>query len=110
MKTQPQHDWKEGDILVSTWGYNQTNVDFYRVEEVRGKQKVILSHLENKTVADHEITIEVVPCLESPVSDEKIVKMVLTRDSRHYVKIRNFMTAVKWSGKPVQETGWCYGH
>jgi hypothetical protein len=26
-----------GDILVASWGYDQTNVDFYEVTEVAGK-------------------------------------------------------------------------
>ena len=29
--------WKVGDILVSSWGYDQTNVDFYEITEARGK-------------------------------------------------------------------------
>lgn len=32
-----QHTLEVGSILVSTWGYEQTNVDFYQVTEVNGK-------------------------------------------------------------------------
>lgn len=38
---------KVGDVLVSSWGYEQTNVDFYRVERVVGKQTVELVRLGN---------------------------------------------------------------
>ena len=119
----PQHDLREGDILCSTWGYDQTNVDFYRVEEIRGKKKVMLSHLRNKTVANHTTTVEVVPCEESSlVSNKNFAKMVQTKTElyqapwghgtrfRHYVKITNYQTAVKWHGQPMHETAWGYGH
>ncbi len=122
MKTiTPQHDLQEGDILCSTWGYDQTNVDFYRVEEIRGKKKVMLSHLRNKTVANHTTTVEVVPCEDSvnelkhmdPLLKQKwqMARMVLTRpDSKNFIKITNYQTAVKWHGQPMRETAWGYGH
>lgn len=31
------HDYKVGDILVSSWGYEQTNVDFYQVVGITPK-------------------------------------------------------------------------
>ena len=30
-----------GDILVSSWGYDQTNVDFYEVTELAGKYVIV---------------------------------------------------------------------
>lgn len=32
-----QHTLKVGDILYSSWGYDQTNIDFYQVTAVKGK-------------------------------------------------------------------------
>lgn len=34
------HDVKVGDIFRASWGYDQTNVDFYQVIEVRGKHGI----------------------------------------------------------------------
>lgn len=36
-----QHPYKPGDIFKSSWGYDQTNIDWYEVLEVRGKQLVM---------------------------------------------------------------------
>ena len=38
---------KQGDILVSSWGYEQTNVDFYEVVKVTAKT-VTLIPIERK--------------------------------------------------------------
>lgn len=40
---------KKGDIFVSSWGYDQTNYDFYRVEKVSASGKTVtLIRLENE--------------------------------------------------------------
>lgn len=36
------HDYKVGDLLVSSWGYDQTNVDFYEVVALKGAKNVVL--------------------------------------------------------------------
>ena len=33
---------KVGDIFEMSWGYEQTNVDFFRVEELKGKTQVVI--------------------------------------------------------------------
>lgn len=35
------HGFKVGDIIVNSWGWEQTNIDFYEVTGLRGKQIVI---------------------------------------------------------------------
>lgn len=37
IKANFQNPFVIGDILSSSWGYEQTNVDFYQVKEVKGK-------------------------------------------------------------------------
>ncbi len=32
-----EHGFKEGDILYASWGYEQTNIDFYQITGVKGK-------------------------------------------------------------------------
>ena len=43
------HDLKAGDILVASWGYDQTNVDFYEVAAVVGKNTVELVQVACQT-------------------------------------------------------------
>ncbi len=33
---------KCGDIFTCSWGYEQTNVDFFKVEKIRGTKQVLL--------------------------------------------------------------------
>lgn len=40
-----EHDLREDDILCSSWGYGQTNVDFYQVVRITPK-KVVLRELQ----------------------------------------------------------------
>ena len=40
------HTANVGDILVASWGYDQTNIDFYQVVELRGKTMVMLRELK----------------------------------------------------------------
>ena len=42
-------DIKVGDLYCSSWGYDQTNVDFYQVTEVKGKSFTI-KEIASKTV------------------------------------------------------------
>lgn len=39
---------KVGDIFVMSWGYEQTNVDFFRVEKLRGKKQVVIKEVHLK--------------------------------------------------------------
>jgi hypothetical protein len=35
--SEPKHDIKPGDIVYNSWGYDQTNIDFYQVVAVTAK-------------------------------------------------------------------------
>ncbi len=39
---------KEGDLLNSCWGYDQTNVEFFKVKRVLGKNYIIIQELGRK--------------------------------------------------------------
>lgn len=47
VKTEAQNELgvKVGDIFEMSWGYEQTNVDFFRVKELRGKTQVVLQEV-----------------------------------------------------------------
>jgi hypothetical protein len=48
-----QMPYKVGDILHHSWGYDQTNCDFYQVVEAK-KASVILKKIGAKTVPGSE--------------------------------------------------------
>ena len=62
--TSMPHTLNIGDILVSSWGWEQTNVDFYQVVGLRGKFVVQLQ----------EIGCESIGCEGSYMSDMVIAK------------------------------------
>lgn len=41
--------FKIGTILYSCWGYDQTNIDWYQVKEIKGK-KLLLQRIQSKIV------------------------------------------------------------
>ena len=44
-RTNP-HTLKVGDVLYCSWGYAQTNVDYFKVSEVIGKRIIIIVGLD----------------------------------------------------------------
>lgn len=48
------HGLKVGDVLVSSWGYDQTNIDFYQVVALVGKRSVSLREI-GREVLDTEL-------------------------------------------------------
>lgn len=88
-----------GDILVSSWGYEQTNVDFYQVVEVKPSRKAIVireicSDLNTDAAAFMSGTV-------TPIPDNFKGKPMLKRvQPGDYVRIESFANARKWDGKP----------
>ncbi len=100
-----KHDFKEGDVLVSSWGYDQTNVDFYQVVEVLGAM-IAVREIAQKTVRETQGTDYVVAV------PDKFVGPVLKRKpgTGGYVKIDDVQRARKWDGRPEYQTAAGYGH
>lgn len=83
-----------GDIYYDSWGYDQTNVDFYQIIEVKNKS-VVLQEIGCKTVKGSE---GMMCCNVEPDPTNKIkepfLKPVLTRVSydnsvHHYIHSRH---------------------
>ena len=60
MKNAPEsmEGFAPGAVLAYSWGYDQTNVDFYEVLERRGKYTVILRQLEADKVEDSHLAMQ----------------------------------------------------
>jgi hypothetical protein len=48
-RAKPEHDLKVGDVVRSSWGYDQTNVNHYQITKLIGKRTV-----EVRELAEHE--------------------------------------------------------
>lgn len=100
-----------GDILVSTWGYGQINVSFFKVTHVTDKSiKYIKLRKEVKSRSvpyEYVVPVDDVAAL-GPQKPKR--KKVHVGSSGDYIAIESYMIAHKWTGNPVGETMLQYGH
>lgn len=97
-------DLKEGDILYCSWGYDQTQVDFYKVKEVLGNNRIKIVPMtavvkEQSTGADYMVAGE--------EKGEPMLK--IANGKQNSVKITSFSNAYLWDGQPKYETAFGYG-
>lgn len=90
-----------GQILYSSWGYDQTNVDFYRIEQRRGNF-VTLQELESAESSDgaQSMTGRVVPLEPHQARGEPIRRKVHAMPGTTFVKINSYAFAYPWDGTP----------
>lgn len=98
---------KVGDIFYTSWGYDQTNVNFYKVVSVKGRQTVELQEIGSKIVStDGGPSTHVIADPKRLVKDKTLTKRVV--DNK--IKIESYATGWLWGGKPVYETASGWGH
>lgn len=85
-----------GDILYSSWGWEQTNIDFYQVVAIRGSA-VDLRQLDQRTTEDGYMCGTTVP-----LPDVFKGKTHTHRLSKNYIRIDSCRTAWKWDGQPLR--------
>ncbi len=105
-----QH-FKVGDIILNSWGYEQTNVDFFIVEEVLNKKirvrSIGQSNVEG-SMYSHGMACEVVP--EPQQLGDKKYLLSLKCDEKGNVWICNpesYYYFHKWDGSPKYKS-WYY--
>jgi hypothetical protein len=100
-----RHDYMKGDILYSSWGYDQTNVDFYQVIDTT--EKSIKIRQVGKRVVREERGSDYVVAVPGKFTDGPMTKRV---SPGGHVKITSGTYAYKWDGKPKYETAMGWGH
>lgn len=100
-----QHSLKVGDILYASWGYDQTNIDFYQVVGVLDKS-VKIREIDKKIQNTVSNGYMVVP------DRNKFIGPILTRrvSTKDSVKVDSVRYASLWDGKPKYETDSMFGH
>lgn len=123
VKTKEQNEFgiKVGDIFEMSWGYEQTNVDFFRVKELRGKTQVILQEVYLRMVeeeavsgmsADRKYSIDNYSIVENSVhirdNEKGAIKQVKKfDDGKIYINMSSFANAYLYNGETVYES-WYY--
>lgn len=94
------------DIFVSSWGYEQTNVDAFQVVEKKGNASVVLRPIACRAVegseVSHGMAQNVVPVFNAFIGEETITKRI----NEYGIKINSYSTAFQWDGKREFYNSW----
>ena len=104
-RQQFQHGLSVGDILSGSWGYDQTNVEFYEVVGLPSPKQVLLREVAQKTVKEEHGADYVVA-----VPGRYVGPVLRKMPSRYGVKISDSISVSKWDGKPKYQTPSGWGH
>lgn len=107
-----KHPLKPGDILVMSWGYDQTNIDYFKVEREVGATLVELTPIGSKIVESNGPFDKVVPDPKHDVShlwDHVPMRKKPRPDGT--CKIFSWGGFARlWDGRPRHETAAGWGH
>jgi hypothetical protein len=104
------HTLEVGDVLSGSWGYDQTNVDFYQIVEVPSKCFVVARKIGGKTVRENGSAIYVVPSKDSWCEHKGEAKRYKAGPD-NCITIESFLHPSKTSWTEEHyETHWMYGH
>ena len=94
-----------GDIYVCSWGYDQTNIDYYKVVNVKNKTVNLVSIGQNRNYTG-TMQGECVP--DPSVTGNKIYtkRMIDNGNGSVSFKMTSYSWAYKWSGKSNHFTEW----
>lgn len=79
---------KVGDILYDSWGYDQTNIDFYQVTKILGASvmiRPIKSEIVDNNDGGHSMSAYVKPVKDDFTGDEIMKKVKFTGDNNYYL-------------------------
>jgi hypothetical protein len=109
-KADFQHNVKVGDIFYCSWGYDQTNIDFYQVTQVKGKNVVIREI--GKVSPGGDVTSERVVADPNEFVGPPMLKRLQQAGGgdRVYIKVHSFANAYPWDGHALHQTNSLYGH
>lgn len=104
-----EHGIQVGDLFYSSWGYDQTNVDFYQATAVSGKA-IVLREVENKVISHSSGSEKVVAVPNKFIGDAMKKIPSMGHDNEPLIRLNSFSSARKWDGKPQYQTDAYSGH
>lgn len=90
-----------GTILVSKWGYDQTNAEFWRVEQVTPKGSAKLMRLATVETSDGPQTMTGKAIPGEPTGETIRRKVNPGYDGQPFVQVDYRQFARPWAGNPV---------
>jgi len=92
-----RHDYKVGEILKSSWGYEQTNVDFYQVVAVPSNKSIVIREIARSCRATGDMTGETLPVPDSFKSEP--MRFIVRFGG--YISIKKYAVASRWDRTPA---------
>tara|TARA_R110000764_G_scaffold9008_2_gene29480 strand:+ start:1576 stop:1917 length:342 start_codon:yes stop_codon:yes gene_type:complete len=112
MKTYTNKTVKVGTILYSSWGYDQTNIDYYMITKIVGKTFVEIQHIESKldeskstAYCDAVIPYKVL----NPAARTMRKKVRVDSYGDVSLRLNTYSNAWLWDGQPKMQTNAYYG-
>lgn len=101
-----RHAYKVGDVLVSSWGYDQTNIDFFQVVALKGAHQVVIRKIAGESVPGPGVApmSGYVTARPGEFIGEEMVKRVQFDGSGGYVSMSSYASAYPWDGRPRYES------
>lgn len=102
---QPKNPVKVNDIFYSSWGYEQTNIDFFQVVKVMKKSVEIVPINQNKTYTGPMMG-QTTPIKDSyNLSEKRRVNVKLYNGTPSF-KVYSFANAYPYKNEPLTFTEW----
>jgi len=109
-----KHTLEVGSILYSSWGYDQTNIDFYQVTEVVGAKSVKIRRIASERTDESNPPCDyVIPVKDAFLDDssyDKNKEMLKRVGQGNTISLNSYSSAYPWDGKPKYETSSGWGH
>lgn len=100
----------EGDIFYSSWGYDQTNVEFYEVTKKISNDTLEVRELKQKTVESGNGGYQMV----TAIPGQYVSPPTKVRITQNGISLKAFgissANGRPWDGKPTYSTAAGYGH
>ena len=104
METAEVKKIEVGSILASEWGYEQTNVCFYKVIDIAG-QSAKIAKLETVKTQTGDMCGTAMPGNEI-YGHKRVRRKIHTGQKEEYLKIESFEYASPWDGRPAEYTSY----
>ena len=98
---EPEHNIKVGDIFYNSWGYEQTNIDFYQV--IKTTKKTITLKGIKGTAKEYNMqgmNGTVIPLKDNFINDDAIRKTPYLLDNKWYIKFE-YGIGKQWGDEEV---------
>ena len=94
-------------FLVRSWGYEQTNIDFWQIIDVKNKATLILQEVATKVVdSDGGRCDFVIPDKNNKIGEPftKRIRVADLEKNQVFVKVSQYDYATLWDGNPKYQT------